>query len=97
MDGNEGVTGAIIVISSLFVATFAMTWAPISWIYPAEIFSWGIRPGAVALCTAARWCCNVTVTLAVPHLREWKIRFQRPSLDRLGSADMAIFTVRVLG
>lgn len=72
VDGNQQVTSAMVSFSCIFVAAFAMTWGPISWIYPAEIFPTEIRPRAVALCTATRWCCNVAVALAVPHLGEWK-------------------------
>lgn len=73
MDRNQQVSSAIISSSCIFVTAFAMTWGPISWIYPAEIFPTELRPRAVALCTATRWCCNVTVALAVPHLCKWKI------------------------
>ncbi|PNP45260.1 hypothetical protein TGAMA5MH_02983 [Trichoderma gamsii] len=74
MDGNQHVTSAMMSFSCIFVAAFAMTWGPISWIYPAEIFPTEIRPRAVALCTAARWCCNVAVALAVPHL-SWVLKY----------------------
>lgn len=73
IDRNQRVASAIISFSCIFVAAFSMTWGPISWIYPAEIFPTEIRHRAVALCTAARWCCHVTVALAVPHLCKWKI------------------------
>lgn len=72
MDKNERVAGAMVALSCFFVAVFAMTWGPISWIYPAEIFPTPVRARAVALCTAARWCCSVSVALSVPHLCEWK-------------------------
>ncbi|UKZ67061.1 uncharacterized protein TrAtP1_008224 [Trichoderma atroviride] len=74
MDRNQHVTSAMISFSCIFVAAFAMTWGPISWIYPAEIFPTPIRPRAVALCTAARWCCNVAVALAVPYL-VWALKY----------------------
>lgn len=76
MDKNQRVTSALLSFSCFFVAAFAMTWGPISWIYPAEIFPTEIRPRAVAVCTAVRWCCNATVALAVPHLRKWKRQAQ---------------------
>lgn len=73
MDGNGQVTAAMTAFSCIFVAAFALSWGSISWIYPAEIFPTDIRGRAVALCTAARWGCNVAVALALPHLCEWKI------------------------
>ncbi|KAL7923298.1 sugar transporter domain-containing protein [Trichoderma austrokoningii] len=68
LDSNDRVASAMMALSCFFVAAFAMTWGPISWIYPAEIFPTELRTRAIALCTAARWCCNVTVALSLPHI-----------------------------
>ncbi|KAL7970057.1 sugar transporter domain-containing protein [Trichoderma sp. SZMC 28014] len=73
MDGNGQVTAAMTAFSCIFVAAFALSWGSISWIYPAEIFPTDIRGRAVALCTAARWGCNVAVALALPHL--WALKY----------------------
>lgn len=90
---NKHVTGAIIAFSCIFVTAFALTWGPISWIYPAEIFPTQIRARAVALCTASRWGCNVAVALAVPHLCKWKTHPPNILLERRSSADMMLFIV----
>lgn len=43
----------IIAMSYLFVASFAPTWGPASWIYPPELFPLRVRGKAVALSTSA--------------------------------------------
>ena len=68
-DGIDGVreattevTGAaskaVIACSYLFVASFAPTWGPVSWVYPNELFSNRVRGKAVSLATSANWAMN---------------------------------------
>lgn len=66
--GNRPVSSAIVACSYLFVATFAMTWGPVSWTYPAEIFPSKIRAKAVSLTTSANWFWNCVLAFAVPPL-----------------------------
>lgn len=65
---NRPVSSAIVACSYLFVATFAMTWGPVSWTYPAEIFPSKIRAKAVSLTTSANWFWNMVLAFAVPPL-----------------------------
>lgn len=51
ISGHDSVTKAVIVCSYLFVCSFAVTMGPVSWTYPAEIFSLKIRAKAVSLST----------------------------------------------
>jgi len=51
IDGNMAATKAVIVCSYLFVCSFAITMGPVSWTYPAELFSLKVRGKAVALST----------------------------------------------
>ena len=44
---------AVIACSYLFVASFAPTWGPVSWIYPPELYPLRVRGKAVALSTSA--------------------------------------------
>ena len=43
---------AVIACSYLFVASYAPTWGPVSWIYPPELFPNHLRGKAVALATS---------------------------------------------
>lgn len=57
---------AIIACSYLFVASFAPTWGPASWIYPPELFPLRLRGKAVALSTSCNWAFNFALAWFVP-------------------------------
>ncbi|TFK23864.1 general substrate transporter [Coprinopsis marcescibilis] len=63
---NAAATRGIIVCSYLFVCSFAVTMGPVSWTYPAELYSLKVRGKAVALATAANWTFNTVLAFAVP-------------------------------
>ncbi|KAK9237162.1 general substrate transporter [Lipomyces kononenkoae] len=71
-------TRCIQAFSYLTVASFAMSWGPVSWIYPPEIFPLRIRATAVSISTATNWACNFALGLAVPPLLraiQWRMFF----------------------
>src|SRR3569833_2377929 len=72
---NRPVSSAIVACSYLFVATFATTWGPTSWTYPAEIFPSKIRAKAVSLATSSNWFWNMVLAFAVPPLL-WNISYK---------------------
>jgi len=72
---NMPASSAIVACSYLFVATFATTWGPSSWTYPAEIFPSKIRAKAVSLATASNWFWNCVLAFAVPPLL-WNINWK---------------------
>ena len=57
---------ALIACTYLFVACFAPTWGPVSWIYPPELYPLRVRGKAVALSTSANWIFNFALTYFVP-------------------------------
>ncbi|KAK6442059.1 high affinity glucose transporter [Oleoguttula sp. CCFEE 5521] len=57
---------AVIACSYLFVASFAPTWGPVSWIYPPELYPNKIRSKAVALATSGNWAFNFALGYFVP-------------------------------
>ena len=57
---------AVIACSYLFVASFAPTWGPVSWIYPPELYPLRVRGKAVALSTSANWGFNFALGYFVP-------------------------------
>ena len=72
---HPGVSKGIVACSYLFVATFAVSWGPTSWTYPAEIFPGKIRAKAVSLATATNWAWNCALAFAVPPLL-WSINWK---------------------
>ncbi|KAI8583511.1 hypothetical protein K450DRAFT_204553 [Umbelopsis ramanniana AG] len=61
---------ALIVMIYLFVCSFATSWGPCSWTYPAEIFPLRIRSKAVALATATNWAFNTGLAEWAPPMME---------------------------
>ncbi|KAI1846250.1 hypothetical protein JX265_010626 [Neoarthrinium moseri] len=72
---NKSASSAIVACSYLFVATFATTWGPTSWTYPAEIFPSKVRAKAVSLATASNWFWNMVLAFGVPPLL-WNINWK---------------------
>jgi len=66
--GNDAASHAVIACSYLFVCSFAISWGPVSWTYPAEIYPMRIRSKAVSLSTASNWAFNFALAYAVPPL-----------------------------
>jgi sugar porter (SP) family MFS transporter len=67
---------AVIACSYLFVASFAVTWGPVSWAYPPELFPLRLRGRAVALCTSANWIFNFALGYFTPPAFEnikWEV------------------------
>ncbi|KAE9340322.1 hypothetical protein PF008_g11163 [Phytophthora fragariae] len=77
-DGNVDNAGCpkvggwfIAVGTAFFVFNFAISWGPVCWIYPAEIFPLSVRATGVTLSTAANWAMGAVMTEVVklfPHL-----------------------------
>ncbi|KAK3816916.1 MAG: general substrate transporter [Linnemannia elongata] len=65
---NDSASHAVIACSYLFVCSFAISWGPVSWTYPAEIYPMRIRAKAVSLSTASNWAFNFALAYAVPPL-----------------------------
>lgn len=56
----------LIACTYLFVASFAPTWGPVSWIYPPELFPLRLRGKGVAVTTSANWAFNLALGLFTP-------------------------------
>lgn len=56
----------LIACTYLFVASFAPTWGPVSWVYPPELYPLRVRGKAVSLATSANWAFNTALGLFVP-------------------------------
>lgn len=54
----------------LYVASFAMSWGPVTWVLLAEIFPNKIRGKALAVAVAAQWISNYLVSLTFPIMND---------------------------
>ena len=66
--GNPAASNAVTACSYLFVASFAVSYGPVSWVYPAEIFSANVRAKAVSMATSTNWAFNFALAYAVPPM-----------------------------
>ncbi|KAF0697426.1 Aste57867_11906 [Aphanomyces stellatus] len=57
----------MIVATAFFIFNFAISWGPICWIYPAEIFPMRVRAMAVSLSTMTNWTMGA-VMIGIPKL-----------------------------
>ncbi|KAI8882416.1 hypothetical protein K501DRAFT_285901 [Backusella circina FSU 941] len=63
---NMGATYSILALLCVFIAFFAMSWGPIAWIYPAEIFPQMIRANAMGVSTSFSYLFNLFISLVSP-------------------------------
>lgn len=56
----------VIACTYLFVASYAVSFGPASWVYPPELFPLRVRGKAVALCTSFNWAFNFALSYFVP-------------------------------
>lgn len=52
----------------LYVASFALSWGPVTWVLLSEIFPNKIRGKAMAIAVAAQWIANYVVSLTFPMM-----------------------------
>jgi sugar porter (SP) family MFS transporter len=56
----------LIACTYLFVASYAPTWGPASWVYPPELFPLRFRGKGVAFATSGNWAFNMALGLFTP-------------------------------
>eukprot|EP00924_Labyrinthula_sp_SR-Ha-C_P002096 maker-scaffold_19-snap-gene-0.25-mRNA-1 protein AED:0.01 eAED:0.01 QI:143/1/1/1/1/1/2/268/535 len=62
----DGISGQLMVaFTSFFIFCFAISWGPIGWIYPSEIFPLHVRARCVSLSTAANWSMGALMIAVV--------------------------------
>lgn len=66
MSVTGGAAKGLVACTYLFVASFAPTWGPVSWIYPPELYPLRLRGKGVALSTSGNWAFNTALGLFVP-------------------------------
>ena len=64
-----GSTGYLALICMMvYVASFALSWGPVTWVLLSEIFPNKIRGRAMAIAVAAQWISNYLVSLTFPMM-----------------------------
>jgi len=62
---SDGAGYVILIGTAFFIFNFAISWGPVCWIYPAEIFPMNVRAKAVSLSTMANWVMGTCMTWIV--------------------------------
>ncbi|MEA1897651.1 MAG: D-xylose transporter XylE [Bacteroidota bacterium] len=65
---NVGTIALIFMLS--YVASFALSWGPVTWVLLAEIFPNKIRGRALAIAVAAQWIANYLVSWTFPIMND---------------------------
>jgi SP family xylose:H+ symportor-like MFS transporter len=52
----------------VYVAAFAMSWGPVTWVLLSEIFPNDVRGKALAVAVAAQWIANYLVSWTFPMM-----------------------------
>lgn len=67
----SGATGYLaLACMMLYVASFAVSWGPVTWVLLSEIFPNKIRGKAMAVAVAAQWISNYLVSLTFPIMND---------------------------
>jgi MFS transporter, SP family, xylose:H+ symportor len=65
-----GASGAVaLIFMLLYVASFAVSWGPVTWVLLSEIFPNSIK-GAMGIAVAAQWLANLLVSTTFPMMND---------------------------
>lgn len=82
LEGQFGPSRGVLVCSYLFTMVYALTLAPVCWVYAPEVFPLYIRSKGMAVATAGNWAMNFALAYYVP-----------PAMDNIGYKTFIIFGV----
>lgn len=78
--GNPAAGWGAVAMAFVFVLVYGVSYSPLGWALPAEVYSNASRSKGVALATATVWLCNFIVGVATP-----------PMLDDIGFGTYIFF------
>lgn len=67
---NTSAGWACVALAFLYMLTYGVSYSPLAWALPSEVFSTATRAKGVALSTATVWLCNFIIGVAVPPMLE---------------------------
>ncbi|KAI9246766.1 hypothetical protein BY458DRAFT_465713 [Sporodiniella umbellata] len=63
-------TIGFLVVMYTYVAIYSLTWGTLGWVYPAELYTQGVRAKALGISTAANWLFTYAVFQLTPIMLE---------------------------
>ncbi|KAJ5890729.1 uncharacterized protein N7473_006957 [Penicillium subrubescens] len=61
---------ACVAMAFLFILTYGVSYSPLGWALPSEVFSTATRSKGVALSTCVIWLCDFIIGISVPSMME---------------------------
>ncbi|KAI0262986.1 general substrate transporter [Russula aff. rugulosa BPL654] len=65
---NQSAQSTLVAFVCFYIAFFASTWGPITWVITGEIFPLQIRAKAMSLSVASNWLWNWAIAYSTPYL-----------------------------
>ena len=62
---------AMVGLVTLFHFSFGISWGPVCWLFPSEIFPMNVKERAMSYSVSANYGANVAVLLAISKLESW--------------------------
>lgn len=69
-DTNSDAGWGAVAMAFMFILIYGVTYAPLGWTIPSEVFPIAVRSKGVALSTATNWLCNFIVGVCTPPMLE---------------------------
>lgn len=69
-EANPAAGWAAVAMAFTFIIVYGITYSPLAWLLPAEVFTSASRATGVAVATATVWICNFIVGVATPPMLE---------------------------
>ena len=66
--GSQAAAYVSAIALTVYIAFYACTWAPITWVYIGEVFPLNIRGLGTSLCSATNWLADMVVSLTFPSM-----------------------------
>ncbi|KAA8916654.1 hypothetical protein TRICI_001180 [Trichomonascus ciferrii] len=82
LEGQFGPSRGVLVCSYLFTMVYALSWAPVAWVYAPEVFPLYLRSKGMAVAAAGNWAMNFALAYYIP-----------PAMDNIGYKTFIIFGV----
>lgn len=67
-NGSQAAAYVSAIALTVYIAFYASTWAPITWVLIGEVFPLNIRGLGTSLCSATNWLADMAVSLTFPMM-----------------------------